>query len=276
MAFPQNEWRRYPHIFLPLFIFLVTLASSSRANPGIDIDITLQSKAPDQLLIEMRLSSFGNRELEWRGIPLYVANPIAEANGQIVQMLPTDTCVEPTVRYLLKPDYFPGKIAQEFPIPITCLGPSKSWLLGTHVFLTPELSDNLLADLRVPLSIDLRFHLAKGVALVGVPREIHLENLHELLSLQFGFGFYETLLADDSPWPGKIFLDEPANINHSERKVLVRRLEEATRVDASGFFSQYVDVKSPPTKDEFKKAMTKARKLGIFSVQAEKAGLARS
>jgi predicted metalloprotease with PDZ domain len=217
-----------------------------------DVEVSVEDLSTHELGIRIFLSDIGPGPLRVRGIPTYVDNPLAEAVGEVVTSLRFSTEVgeleavrgtgtrgetvwtlhagqSPVmIEYVLQPDFVAGAIVEKYGILVPFLDEKRAWLTGNHVFLSPEFGEDRMRDLREPVDIRLRFELPESIALIGPPPDVEMQNLHELLSLQFGLGDFEVLPVHGSGWKGEVILMNGPAISSDERKRLVTAMEAMT------------------------------------------------
>jgi predicted metalloprotease with PDZ domain len=224
-----------------------------------EVVVSVEDLAARALDVRISLADFGPGPWRVRGIPTYVDNPVAVADGQVLGSLRFSNAVgrlEPvrtagdrgetvwtfdsgvdavTIEYVLRPDFVAGPMVERYGILVPFMDEDRAWLTGNHVFLSPESGENRMLGLREPMTIRLRFDLPESMALVGPPSQVEPQNLHELLSLKFGLGDFEVLPVHGSGWKGEVILKDGTAISEGERKRLVSAMEAMTERTASLF-----------------------------------------
>ena len=234
-------------------------APAAIAAGSMAVEVRVQDLAIGELELRIRIEDPEAELRAIRGVPTYVDNPHAAAAGEIVHDLrfgagegrvavrerrtardepewvldERPATLEMT--YRLRVDFEAGALASRYPIHIPGVRDGRAWLSGNHVFLSPVFGEDRVEDLRRPFPVSLRFVLADGLQVHGPPREVELQNLHELLSLQFGLGDFEVLEAGGEGWEGRVILEDAGAFSDREREVLVEEMEVMTAAVAELF-----------------------------------------
>ena len=241
------------------FLLAGLIVSAAAAGPQMTVEVELSELSDNVLHVFMLIEGNDQETLHLRGVPTYVDNPVAEARGEVVRSLrvhsgdrelvprrgrtdrgestwtvsPVGASIE--IEYTLQIEFVAGPMVEAYPIHMPSMDEDRAWLSGNHVFLTPEFSENRVQDLRRHVPVDLRFRLPDDLDLYGPPAEVTLNNLHELLSLQFGLGDFETISGKGKDWDWAVVFEEAHDFSRAERKLLATRMEQMTRRTAELF-----------------------------------------
>jgi predicted metalloprotease with PDZ domain len=211
-----------------------------------EVEVSVDDLAGGELAVTMQLFDVEADSLRLAGVPSWVDNPHAEAVGEVVRGLrvrsgggdvaavgssSTRAWVVPAggdleISYRLRVDFEAGAVATAYRILVPSMDESRAWLLGNHVFLTPSLTGDRVADLIAPLPIILRFDLPEEMTLVGPPREATFGSLFELLSVQFGLGAFEVIEVPRSGGRLRLVLEDLSGFSGAERERLAAVLRD--------------------------------------------------
>lgn len=228
-------------------------ASTAVAAPRIAVEVALEDLSSGELQISILIEGNEDPHLRLRGVPTYVDNPVAEARGEVVRALRVSSGQEDLavrwsegergepgwsiagagtdvlVEYTLRVDFVAGPMVEAYPIQIPSMDARRTWLTGNHVFLTPEFSEDRVADLRVACPVAVSFVLPPELELFGPPARTELRNLHELLALQFGIGEFQEIPVEGGPWPGGVVFRSAEEFTPAEQDFLVGTVGESLR-----------------------------------------------
>jgi predicted metalloprotease with PDZ domain len=202
-------------------IFLVAslaLWSEALAELSLDYTVALSRLRSKRFHVTLTIRGLETDEVIIHGVPAYMDNPLAEPRRRAVRRLVArDEAgndlrissekgsygqrtyrVSPAagtviVEYDLNVDFKDSRQTKSYAVKIPFMDRRRAWLYGNYLFCYPILDPDAPSAMRSPADIHLDFELPDDVPLHGLPKgSIHLSNLHELLSLQFGLGCYWT------------------------------------------------------------------------------------
>ena len=242
---------------------LLLLVVPADATPHLDYVITCESLQKSELELVLTVTGWEPDTLSLQGVPVYLDNPLAEGNGAIVSRLEVsdgrgeeppglrrvesgsagglvlqitpvpDTLV---VRFKARVAYRHSRQTRDYPIHLPFMDKDQAWLYGNYLFCHPRLDAAEPASVRTPVDIRLSFDLPDSVPLVGLPAaELAFENLHELLSIQFGLGRFLVEETEADGVPVSLIFKNGDEFDEAEREILSERTV-ATVAGVKAFF----------------------------------------
>lgn len=202
--------------------------------PGNTLDVTLE------------ISGWPADTLLFHGVPIYMDNPTAAADTQVVWGLTaTNAAGEKLAIEAGEPDAF-GQVAhvirgcggdlrieyellvhfgmsdqtKRYGVILPNLEAKNTWLNGNYVFCHPRLKDDMPRSIRTPVPITVDFEMPGNAPLVGVADSIELNNIYELMSLQFGIGDFYTETGTAGGVEYTVILDDSLAFTAEEREAL--------------------------------------------------------
>lgn len=225
------------------------LVSAAAAGPRMEVEVAVDDLEQGSLHVTMVLEGFADGSMRLRGVPTWVDNPMAEARGEVVRELRVFDAqggeiparfsrgesgeggwsfraagtVE--VTYRLDVAFQAGEMVEAYPVLVPFMDDRRAWLLGNHVFLTPEFAGSRVDGLLRALPVEVAFDLPRSMRLVGPPRDTTVASLFELLSLQFGLGDFDVLEVPAKDLDLRLAFVDPHEFSKPERE----RLQVAAR-----------------------------------------------
>lgn len=230
---------------------LVVLTTCGWASTRLAVDLRVGALEEGTLDLRMSVDDWPDSTLVLRAAPTYLDNPTGLADGEILRdltvrdgdgrVLPLEVVEleggEPGWRaravpgrfawsYRIRVRFLAGQQVRDYGVRLPFMQAQRAWILGNHVFVTPEIEGPRWLALRAPTPVRVRIRNESGMALVGVPEAFELPHLHALLSLQFGLGRFEVIESEVDAHPWTVILDHAAAFTPAEKQILVRRVGE--------------------------------------------------
>jgi predicted metalloprotease with PDZ domain len=243
----MTQSRGFRAIFLLLaFVAYPLVGAAALAEPELSYTVQVANESAATLRVSLRITNVGERAtLVLRSVPSYMDNPVADAAGAslskfrasgvsgkplpvsrrkekrgetsfVIQGPEQETLIE----YEVAINFKESNQTRAYPIRIPFFKQGQGLLYGNYVFCYPDLggSKQRMVGERVPIKVSFEF--PEHLPLWGVPSKAELQTIYQLMSLQFGFGQFESEAVDGGLVDARVVYQKKSDFTEEERKVL--------------------------------------------------------